>query len=710
MQIADAGPRVSAPPPLAHTRHTPVPIATALQDEQPVAPRHYAWLRRVDYAALASTVVFLAWLASATAGTPLATRVDAVFFTPFGLVTAALMVFAGRQSGEVRDRRAWYLLAAACFLRVALGTMWRSATAAGIVMPSWWHWTSLVRVVLEVAALLTFAVRRRTRADRTRLLLDGATVVLGVAVVDLYFVLYPAFFGAWRPATLPGLSGLPEYAVLLTASVCTLLSALLYLRRDEQAIRHAAVCLMIGFGMQAVSDALQWSGSRYEAGSVITAWWWGTWFLKLAAARAALSPSPRREGGDEGRYRSGVVPYVFLAGASVTLWVALSQPDRWTDPWLVLATTALTVLLVVRHLVEQREHARLTDVLQAEEARFGALVQHAYDAVVLMRNDGTATYVSPSTLRFLGDQSSFRVPWGLLKAVHPEDAPALRQLLTAPEHGSVEHACRVRSADGEWHHYALRIVDLRADPRVGTLAIHGHDVTREVHLARRLRETAEVEALGVFAGGLAHDLNNVLGAVSTHVELLLAEAPEGGTVERELLPIQRAIARGTRLTRALLALSRRKEPELEVSDVMEFVRSRGPVGSIVASVGEPVRARMDRAAVGQALDVVLSTETEAGQPRRWRLEVSTCSVEESAAVAADLSPGRYAVIRCECDASAGAASAQLAVGTFAADGGDEALEVLLARAVLREVGGSLHVRDRRSEGACVEFYLPAEAA
>lgn len=69
------------------------------------------------------------------------------------------------------------------------------------------------------------------------------------------------------------------------------------------------------------------------------------------------------------------------------------------------------------------------------------------------------------------------------------------------------------SVSGEWRSLSLRLQDLRQDPLVSAIVINGLDRTRETCLVARLREAEDVEALGVFASGLAHDLNNVLTVI-----------------------------------------------------------------------------------------------------------------------------------------------------------------------------------------------------
>lgn len=681
--------------------------------EQPVVASTTPRIARVDGAAIALTVLFVAWILAGGAPASAAPFIDLTLFALLGIGAGALMIAAGHRAAVARDRWAWYLLGVACGLRMASGALWRWMTGHGLPAPVFAQDITLLRCTMEVVGLVLFVSAKRRRADALRHWLDAATVVIGVGVVEWYFALAPAL-----DITPGAAKGLADVAVLLTGALCALLSALLYLRRADAGVRRAAVLLLFAFSIQAAIDSWQWHGVRYVAGASATLAWWAVWALKLAAARVAVTAPPLRSTGPaaEAPYASGIVPYLFLGAATLSLWLEMAYPRGGTNIWLVVATSTLTALLVARQMVEQQEHAQLARAIAKDQAHFAALVQHSYDAVILTGGDGGASYISPTTRRQLGDNPAFAAPWGLMTAVHPDDAPALQEVLSQAGDASGALVCRVRAADGDWHVYALRVVDLRQDARVGAIVIHGHDITREAMLARRLHEAEEVEALGVFASGLAHDLNNVLSAISGHVEMLLEGVPTGSAAAEDLSAMQRAMSRGLRLTRALLALSRRKAPKLEVVAVGEFLASRAFGGIVPDSACASVRVRIDRVAVGHALDaVLLNAAPGAGAPGPWRVTVTCRDFHSGDDAASELDTGTYAVISCASIGSAGGGpvdeprhAVPLGPRAPADPATEEGLDVLLARAVLREMGGALALHDDADGTRHVTLHLRAE--
>ena len=76
-------------------------------------------------------------------------------------------------------------------------------------------------------------------------------------------------------------------------------------------------------------------------------------------------------------------------------------------------------------------------------------------------------------------------------------------------------------------------------------------------LGERLQRSEKMEALGQLAGGVAHDLNNVLGVLSGYSELLLVEIPEGHRSRGHAEKILQSTEKGAAIIQDLLTLARR---------------------------------------------------------------------------------------------------------------------------------------------------------
>jgi PAS domain S-box-containing protein len=85
------------------------------------------------------------------------------------------------------------------------------------------------------------------------------------------------------------------------------------------------------------------------------------------------------------------------------------------------------------------------------------------------------------------------------------------------------------------------------------------DMTYETVLEKRLRQAEKLEAIGVLAGGVAHDFNNILTPILLNTEMILADIPWKDPLRRPLADVVRASERARDLVRQLLTFSRQGE-------------------------------------------------------------------------------------------------------------------------------------------------------
>jgi PAS domain S-box-containing protein len=90
-------------------------------------------------------------------------------------------------------------------------------------------------------------------------------------------------------------------------------------------------------------------------------------------------------------------------------------------------------------------------------------------------------------------------------------------------------------------------------------------------LEERLHRAEKMEAMGTLAGGVAHDMNNVLGVLVGYSELLLMEIPEGNPLRNHVANILQSGRRGAAIIQDLLTLARRGVTVSEVVNLNKVV-------------------------------------------------------------------------------------------------------------------------------------------
>jgi diguanylate cyclase (GGDEF)-like protein/PAS domain S-box-containing protein len=128
-----------------------------------------------------------------------------------------------------------------------------------------------------------------------------------------------------------------------------------------------------------------------------------------------------------------------------------------------------------------------------ELSRFGYLVRHANDIIVIIDASGHTLYTSPSTQRILGYAEDYHHPAGILGLVHPDDLAGAVVELEALIHGTRDDApfvARVLDSAGTWRHIECVAVNLLDEPAVGGIVLTARDATERERLTQQLSHRA----------------------------------------------------------------------------------------------------------------------------------------------------------------------------------------------------------------------------
>ncbi|MBM9537065.1 hybrid sensor histidine kinase/response regulator [Desulfobulbus alkaliphilus] len=91
-------------------------------------------------------------------------------------------------------------------------------------------------------------------------------------------------------------------------------------------------------------------------------------------------------------------------------------------------------------------------------------------------------------------------------------------------------------------------------------------------LEEKLAQSRKMEALGLLAGGVAHDLNNVLSGIVSYPDLLLLQLPKESPYRKSLVTIRDSGQRAAAIVQDLLAMARRGVTSMEVLNLNQLVR------------------------------------------------------------------------------------------------------------------------------------------
>ena len=217
--------------------------------------------------------------------------------------------------------------------------------------------------------------------------------------------------------------------------------------------------------------------------------------------------------------------------------------------------------------------------------------------------------------------------------------------------GDSEHLCPVKKAfatgraasevhthydrDRGEHYVEVRAYPIRDEEGKISQVIETHsDITEQVQLELRLRQAEKMESIGTMAGGIAHDLNNILTPIVGYSDLELLRVPQTDPCHESLSEINRAAVRAVELVQQILAFARRQLIRRETLDLNEVI------GEIYKLLDRVIREDVELEVLSdEGLSPILADRTQMEQvivnlavngrdamPRGGRLSIETGNI------------------------------------------------------------------------------------
>ena len=259
---------------------------------------------------------------------------------------------------------------------------------------------------------------------------------------------------------------------------------------------------------------------------------------------------------------------------------ATSEGRTWLVRGYPVRDAQGTVVGAVEASLEITERKRAEEALREARDNLSAVIDASPVAIVALDLDGTTRMWNPAAERTFGWTADEALGRSLV--VVPDDRRAeFRDLLDQVAHGAAFTGREIRRQRKDGSPIDVSLFTARLHDPDGTIAgVIGvlADVTERKRaeaerreLESQLLQAQKMESIGRLAGGIAHDLNNLLLPVLGHADMALMSLVEQDPLREDLRGIRDAALRARNLTRQLLAFSRKQVLEMRLLDLDQVV-------------------------------------------------------------------------------------------------------------------------------------------
>jgi len=260
----------------------------------------------------------------------------------------------------------------------------------------------------------------------------------------------------------------------------------------------------------------------------------------------------------------------------------LEENDVWLDvrSYPVLDEEG-EIKYIVEHLRDITKHKKAEVELQQSEERYRSLIENTIE--------GFFTCEIPSgQFLFLNEQACDIYGYTLLEGlkltiwdvISPIDHERIRERIKDRMEGK-----KLRSERQIYTSVLKDGSNIRVEISTSLISLHDcpvvqgvlRDVTEQEQLEQKLQQSKKMEAIGLLAGGVAHDLNNVLSGIVSYPDIILMDLPEDSPLRKPIQTIHNSGQKAAEIVQDLLTLARRgvsAKSVLNLNDVItEYLQS-----------------------------------------------------------------------------------------------------------------------------------------
>jgi len=211
----------------------------------------------------------------------------------------------------------------------------------------------------------------------------------------------------------------------------------------------------------------------------------------------------------------------------------------------------------------------ITKELLASKKHYEITLDHISEGFLELIENNRIVYANQSAMAILDVSEEELLSTDFMAIFQTEDqkrvADCLVQTGNSHQHAALDEPAMVNNKLVEFKFVPVK------DNGQDSIVVILSDVTHQKHLEAQLQRAQKMEAVGTLAGGVAHDLNNILSGIVSYPDLLLMQVPEDSDLREPLLTMRDSGKKAVTIVQDLLTLARRGVAEIEPINLNEII-------------------------------------------------------------------------------------------------------------------------------------------
>lgn len=211
----------------------------------------------------------------------------------------------------------------------------------------------------------------------------------------------------------------------------------------------------------------------------------------------------------------------------------------------------------------------ITQELLTSKRHYETTLDNMSEGVLKLSQELKIVYANHSAISLIGLPEEILLSSDFTKFFHATDHQAIKELLenAANEQREITLNSAVELNNKTVSLKCIPVTDNGYKPTLVVL----NDVSQRKQLEARLQRAQKMETVGTLAGGVAHDLNNILTGIVCYPDLLLMQIPEDSPLRKPVKTMKASGKKAAAIVQDVLTLARREAAMMDVVNLNDIV-------------------------------------------------------------------------------------------------------------------------------------------